>query len=123
MPVEEIDPVNETPEESVQTAVERTLVFEDGQCLVPEEADIEEVLLEVTANAYQAEIVPTLTCSICDYTTSSIVLNQLLYECNYCEKMFHSKNGKRAYNQHLDTHQPKTPKPEKPSNPVSQPRK
>ena len=66
MPVEEIDPVAETPEESVQTAVKGALVFEDGQFLVPVEADIEEVLLEVTPNAYQAEIVPTLTCSMCD---------------------------------------------------------
>ena len=127
MPVEEIDPVDETPEESVEIAVEGALVFEDGQFLVPEEADIEEVLMEVTPNAYQTEIVPTLTCSMCDYTTSSTErLNQhmkSLYECNVCEKTFHGKNGKRAYNTHLDTHQPKTPKPEKPSKPASQPRK
>ena len=42
LPVEEIDPVDETPEESVQTAVEGALVFEDGQFLVPEDAVIEE---------------------------------------------------------------------------------
>ena len=127
LPVEEIDPVDETPEESVQTAVEGALVFEDGQFLVPVEADIEEVLMDVTPNAYQTEIVPTLTCSLCDFTTSSTErLNQHMkrfYECNDCEKTFHGKNGKRAYNRHLVTHQPKTPKPEKPSKPASQPRK
>ena len=127
LPVEEIDPVEETPEESVQTAVEGALVFEDGQFLVPVEADIEEVLMEVTPNAYQTEIVSTLTCSMCDYTTSSTeLLNRhmkSLYECNFCEKTFHGKNGKRAYNNHLDTHQPKTPKPEKPAKPASQPKK
>ena len=127
MSVEEIDPIDETPEESVQTAVEGALVFEDGQCLVPVDAHIEEVLMEVTPNAHQAEIVPTLTCFMCDYTTSSTErLNQhmkSLYECNDCEKTFHGKNGKRAYNRHLNTHQPKTPKPEKPSKPASQPRK
>ena len=127
LPVEEIDPVDETPEESVQTAVEGALVFEDGQFLVPVEADIEEVLMEVTPNDYQAKIVPTLTCSLCDFTTSSTDrLNQHMksfYECNDCEKMFHNKNGKRAYNRHLDKNQPKTPKPGKPSNSASQPRK
>ena len=126
MPVEEIDPVDETPEESISTVVEGSLVFEDGQVIVPEEAYIEEVLMEVTPNAYQAEIETTHTCAYCDYTSSSILhFNKHLkshHICNECGKMFHGPHGKRDYERHLPTHQPKTPKPEKPSKPPSQPR-
>ena len=129
LPVEEIDPVDETTEESVSTVVEGALVFEDDQVLVPEEAVIEEVLMEVTPNAYQTEIAttPAHICAYCDYTSSSIAYyNKHLkshHMCNECGKMFHGPSGKRDYERHLLTHQPKTPKPEKPSKPPSQPRK
>jgi hypothetical protein len=73
LPVEEIDYVDETPEESVTTVVEGALVFEDGQFLVPEEADVEELLMEVTPNAYQAKIETTHSCAYCEYTSSSIL--------------------------------------------------
>ena len=125
MPVEEIDLVVETPEERVTTVVEGALVLEDGQFLVPEEADIEQVLMEVTPNAYQAEIATTHTCAYCDYASSSIVYfnNHLKshHKCNECGQMFHGPHGKRDYDRHLPTHLPKTPKPEK-TKPPSQPR-
>ena len=46
LPVEEIDPVDETPEECV-TTVEGALAFSDGQVLVTEDANIEEIVSEV----------------------------------------------------------------------------
>ena len=77
-------------------------------------------------NDYQAEIETTHTCGYCDYTSSSIVyFNKHLkshHICNECGKMFHGPNGKRNYERHLPTHQPKTPKPENPPKPPSQPR-
>ena len=60
LPVEEIDPVDETSEECVTTVVERALAFADGQVSVPEDANIEELVAEVMANAYQVEIVTYL---------------------------------------------------------------
>ena len=59
LPVEEIDPVDRTPEECVTTVVERTLVFADVQVSVPEDANIEELVAEVMPNS-QVEIVTTL---------------------------------------------------------------
>ena len=47
LPVEEIDHVDKTPEDCVTIVVEVALVFSDGQVLVTEDANIEELVSEV----------------------------------------------------------------------------
>ena len=44
LPVEEIDPVDETPEDCVTTVVEGALAFSDGQVLVTEDTNIVELV-------------------------------------------------------------------------------
>ena len=44
LPIEEIDPVSETPEEFITTVDERALALANGQVLVPEDANIKELV-------------------------------------------------------------------------------
>ena len=129
--VEEIDTVEETPEEDAPTAVEGALIFEDDQVLVQvsdnlalaqAEANIEEVVVEVIPTLeLDAETVTTHACSLCDYVSPSLPKltkhEKSHHKCDECGKMFHRPNGSRDFKNHLKTHQPKTPKPAKPSKP------
>ena len=125
--VEEIDTVEETPEEEAPTAVEGALVFEDDQVLIQVsdnlaldevEANIEKVVVEVIPTLeLNAETVPTHACSLCDYVSPSLPkltkYEKSHYKCEDCGKMFRRPNGSRNFKNHLKTHQPKTPKPQK----------
>lgn len=120
-PIAEVDPIEpNTENEPIEPITEKeTITFdENGQILIPIEANIEIIEAEATPQSY--------ACSICDYETRSFMhLNNHLkshYKCEECGKEFKGSNGKRNYTVHLKTHQQKSPKTPKirPSKPPKQ---
>ena len=108
--------VEEIEEETVQSepvlpiVEEGAIVFnENGQALIPVDADIEVIETEVMPEIY--------SCSLCNYQTQNITYwnkhVKSVYECDNCGDTFHGHNSKRNLAFHLKTHQPKTPKPQK----------
>ena len=119
--VEPIEPITEN--EPIEPITEKeTITFdENGQIVIPIDANIEIIEAEATPQSY--------ACSICNYETRSFMqLNNHLkshYECEDCGKEFKDTNGKINYTVHLKTHQEKSPKPPKirPSKPPKQQKK
>ena len=63
------------------------------------------------------QIIPDYICSFCDFRSKNIkVLRNHLkthYFCDQCDKTFFGNQGKRNYERHLKTHEPKAKKPSK----------
>ena len=120
-PIADVEPIEPSTEnEPIEPITEKdTITFdENGQILIPIEAEIEIIEAEATPQSY--------ACSICNYETRSFMLlnNHLKshYKCEECGKEFKGPNGKRNYTVHLKTHQQKSPKTPKirPSKPPKQ---
>ena len=115
--IESIEPIAEV--EPNEPTEKDTITFdENGQIVIPIDANIEIIEAEATPQSY--------ACSICDYETRSFMqLNNHLkshYKCEECGKEFKGPNGKRNYTVHLKTHKQKSPKTPKsrPSKPPKQ---